>query len=156
MNTYAKRRTIVVADDDADDCALLRDAFGAAQVDSRIEFVADGRQLLDYLRGTAAAGVADRRRDGDPAIVLLDLNMPNMDGREALAAIRADPSLQHLPVVVFSTSMHSSDILGSYQSGASSYIVKPSSFTEFTRIARELGAYWLDTVCLPADPGGRR
>ncbi len=156
MKTYANRRTIVVADDDADDCALLHDAFAAAQIDSRFEFVSDGRKLLEYLRGAVAGGVADRRLDGDPAIVLLDLNMPSMNGREALAAIRADPSLRHLPVVVFSTSRQDSDILGSYQAGANSYIIKPTSFTELTRIARELGAYWLGTVSLPTGPRSRR
>lgn len=159
MGTYAKRRTIVMADDDADDCALLRDAFGAAQVDSRFECVSDGRKLLDYLRDAVAAkvaGVAAQNLNGEPAIVVLDLNMPSMNGREALAAIRADPSLRHLPVVVFSTSRQDSDILGSYQAGANSYIIKPTSFTELTRIARELGAYWLGTVSLPTGPRSRR
>jgi CheY-like chemotaxis protein len=156
MGTYATRRTIVMADDDADDCALVRDAFGAANVDTHLEFVTDGRQLLAFLRATVSGGVADRGARRDPAVILLDLNMPHMDGREALAAIRADPSLCHLPVVVFSTSKHRSDILGSYQAGANSYIVKPASFSEFTRIARELGAYWLDTVAPPTDPVGKR
>ena len=152
MTTLQRPRTIVMADDDADDCALMRDAFREAGIDGRLEVVGDGEQLLAYLRRCAAERA--RAPDAEPAFVLLDLNMPNKDGREALAEIRADPALRHLPIVVFSTSAHPRDVLGSYQAGANSYIVKPSSYGEIGRLARELADYWLSTVRLPPVPQG--
>jgi CheY-like chemotaxis protein len=147
MVRSGRQRTIVMADDDVDDRVLVRDAFREARIDGQLEFVADGEELLRYLRRCAVA----RRHDhaADPAFVLLDLNMPNMDGRAALAEIRADPALRHLPIVVFSTSAQSRDVLASYQAGANSYIVKPSSFDDLSRLARELSDYWLQTVRLP-------
>lgn len=143
-------RTVVMADDDADDCALMRDAFRESGFDGRLEVVGDGEQLLAYLRRCASERT--RAPDAEPAFVLLDLNMPNKDGREALAEIRADPALRHLPIVVFSTSAHPRDVLGSYQAGANSYIVKPSSYADIARLARELADYWLSTVRLPPAP----
>lgn len=152
MSANRKPCTIVMADDDADDCALVRDAFRDANVDGHLECVGDGEQLLAYLRACAARRA--QAPDADPAFVLLDLNMPNKDGRQALAEIRADPALRHLPVVVYSTSGHPRDVLGSYQAGANSYIVKPSSYGEIARLARELADYWLTTVRLPPAPPG--
>lgn len=152
MSPSRKPRTIVVADDDADDCALVRDAFRDAQIDGQLDFVGDGNQLLDYLRRRAA--VRGTEPAADPAFVLLDLNMPNKDGREALAEIRADPALRHLPIIIYSTSAHPRDVLGSYRAGANSYIVKPSSYGEIARLARELADYWLGTVRLPPTPEG--
>lgn len=147
MSNAREPRTILMADDDADDCALMRDAFREAGIDGRLEVVGDGEQLLAYLRRSAAE--RGREPGMQPAFVLLDLNMPNKDGREALAEIRADPALCHVPVVVFSTSSHPRDVLGSYRAGANSYIVKPSSYAEISRLARELSQYWLSTVRLP-------
>ncbi len=152
MSSIRKPRTILIAEDDADDCVLVQDAFREAGIDSCLDFVGDGNQLLDYLRRRAD----DNGERADPAFVLLDLNMPNKDGREALAEIRADPALRHLPIVVYSTSAHPRDVLGSYQAGANSYIVKPSSYTEIARVARELASYWLSTVRLPPAPEGPR
>lgn len=150
MAFSGKPRTIVMADDDADDRVLVLDAFREAHFDGRLEFVADGEELLRYLRRCAAARGEDAF--ADPAFVLLDLNMPNMDGHAALAEIRADPALRHLPIVVFSTSQQSRDVMASYQAGANSYIVKPNSFDDLSRLARDLSDYWLGTVRLP--PGG--
>lgn len=152
MPPNRKPRTIVIADDDADDCALVRDAFRDAQIDGQLDFVGDGNQLLDYLRRRVGARGAEP--GADPAFVLLDLNMPNKDGREALAEIRADPALRHLPIIIYSTSAHPRDVLGSYRAGANSYIVKPSSYGEIARLARELTGYWLGTVRLPPTPEG--
>ena len=147
MRSIGSNRTIVVADDDADDCALVRDAFREAKVDAKLEFVADGNQLLDYLRqhSEGHSGSAD----ADPTLILLDLNMPHKDGRESLLEIRSDFHLQHLPIVVLSTSAHPRDVLASYRAGANSYIVKPTRFADFTRLANTLADYWLDTVKLP-------
>jgi CheY-like chemotaxis protein len=150
MSPTRKPRTILIADDDADDCALVRDAFRDAQIDGQLDFVGDGNQLLDYLRRRGPEAAAE------PAFVLLDLNMPNKDGREALAEIRADPALRHLPIIIYSTSAHPRDVLGSYQAGANSYIVKPSSYSEIARLARDLADYWLGTVRLPPAPEGAR
>jgi CheY-like chemotaxis protein len=147
MPSAAPPHVIVMADDDADDQALVRDAAREAGIDARIDCVADGRELIDYLRARADAAA---RGEGDvPTFVLLDLNMPQLDGREALARIRRDERLSHLPVVVFSTSTQASDVLGSYRAGANSYVVKPSSYVDFVRLMRELADYWFDTVRLP-------
>lgn len=150
MAPSGKVHTIVMADDDADDRVLVLDAFREAKFEGRMEFVADGDELLRYLRRCATA----RGKDGsaDPAFVLLDLNMPNKDGHAALAEIRADPALRHLPIVVFSTSAQARDVLACYQGGANSYVVKPSSFDELSQLARTLSDYWLGAVRLPAGP----
>jgi two-component system response regulator len=138
---------IVMADDDADDQALVRDAAREAGIEARIDCVADGHELIAYLRARADAAL---RGDAQArTFVLLDLNMPQLDGREALARIRRDERLRHLPVVVFSTSTHAGDVLGSYRAGANSYVVKPSSYVDFVRLMRELADYWFATVRLP-------
>jgi two-component system response regulator len=151
MPSSKRKRTIVMADDDADDRALLRDAFREAQVENRLEFVADGRELLDFLRKCAQR--RERGSDALPAFVLLDLNMPHMDGIDALLEIRSDPQLRHVPILVFSTSTNARDVLGCYAAGANSYLVKPSSFGEFIGLARQLSDYWLGLVSLPQAPG---
>lgn len=152
MPSSKRKRTIVMADDDADDRALLRDAFREAQVENRLEFVADGRELVDFLRMCAQR--RERGSDALPAFVLLDLNMPHMDGIDALLEIRSDPQLRHVPILIFSTSTNAQDVLGCYSAGANSYLVKPSSFAEFISLARQLADYWLGIVSLP-QPSGR-
>jgi two-component system response regulator len=140
-----------MADDDADDRTLVQDAFREARIEGDLAFVGDGAQLIEYLRRSAG-----QRGDAEaPAFVLLDLNMPNKDGREALAEIRADPALRHVPVVVFSTSANAKDVLGSYRAGANSYIVKPSSYEDYLKLARDLARYWLEWVRLPNLPAGQ-
>lgn len=131
---------IVIADDDEDDRVLAHDALREAGVRNPLDFVADGEALLAHLRANAAS---------PPALVLLDLNMPRLNGYEALREIRADAALRHLPVVVVSTSRRAEDVLASYRLGASGYLTKPASYAELVEALRRTCAYWLRTVQLP-------
>ena len=140
--------TIVCADDDPDDRLMTRDAFEELALDHELAFVEDGVELLDLLkrRGRFAADDEHRR----PAVILLDLNMPRMDGREALREIKSDPDLRQIPVVVLTTSHAEADVLASYDFGASSYIVKPVTFDALIEAMRQFERYWLQLVELPA------
>lgn len=145
------KRSIVIlmADDDAEDRAMTKEALEESQLANPIYFVEDGEALMDYLhrRGRfAAPGAAPT-----PGLILLDLNMPKKDGREALADIKADPRLRHIPVVVLTTSRAEEDIFRSYDLGASSFITKPVSFDGLVQVARTLGRYWFELVALPVE-----
>jgi CheY-like chemotaxis protein len=140
--------TILMADDDADDRKFTQDALLESRLVNDLHFVEDGVQLLDYLRGRgayAAAGSAPR-----PGLILLDLNMPKMDGREALKEIKADPLLRQIPVVVLTTSKAEEDILRSYEFGANSFIAKPVTFEGLVKVMTQLGQYWFELVELPS------
>jgi CheY-like chemotaxis protein len=144
---------ILMADDDADDRELTRDALSESRLVNDLHFVEDGVQLLDYLhrRGVySRAGSAPR-----PGVILLDLNMPRKDGREALREIKADPELRNIPVVVMTTSKADEDIAQSYDLGANSFISKPVTFAGLVEVVRGLGKYWFDIVELPPPPRGR-
>jgi CheY-like chemotaxis protein len=144
--------TILMAEDDPDDRELAREAFVESRLINDLRFVESGDELLDYLkrRGAyAAPGAAPT-----PGLVLLDLNMPGMDGREALERIKSDPALRHIPVVVMTTSRAEEDVLRSYQHGANSYITKPVSFEGLGVVVRTLERYWLQIVDLPPGSGG--
>ncbi|HJU40187.1 MAG TPA: response regulator [Tahibacter sp.] len=141
--------TVLMADDDPDDCRLTVDAFRAAQLANPLAFVEDGAALLDYLKR--------RRRYADvaielPGLILLDLNMPRIDGREALAEIKSDTALRHIPVVVLTTSSADEDIERAYRAGCNSYIQKPDSFSGLVDIVSALGRYWFSVVDLPERP----
>jgi two-component system, response regulator len=137
---------ILLAEDDPDDRLLLREALQEGRLANELTCVEDGEELLDYLhqRGKYRGG-APR-----PGLILLDLNMPKLDGREALRAIKADPSLRHIPVVVLTTSKAEEDVLRSYDLGANSFITKPVTFQSMVDLMRVLGRYWLEIVELPA------
>ncbi len=136
---------ILIADDDDDDRMLAQDALNESGVSARLEFVSDGIELLDYLR--AADGQAARRA---PDLILLDLNMPRLDGRAALLEIKSDPSLRKLPIVVLTTSSAAADIDACYAGGANSYITKAVTFQGLVDTMRNLGTYWAETVQLPS------
>jgi CheY-like chemotaxis protein len=138
--------SILVAEDDADDRVLLADAFAESGVVVMLECVTDGVELMERL------GVRDADATlGLPDLVLLDLNMPRMDGREALRAIREHERLRHLPVIILTTSKAELDIRVSYQLGANSYVTKPRRFDELIAVLRSLERYWMDIVQLPSD-----
>jgi CheY-like chemotaxis protein len=140
--------TILMADDDEDDCELTRDALQNSRLANEMRFVADGQELLDYLR--REGGYADPRVDAPrPGIILLDLNMPKMDGREALAEIKSDESLRRIPIVVLTTSKDEEDVLRTYDLGASSFITKPVTFAGLVEVMRTWTQYWLSIVELP-------
>lgn len=143
--------TILVCDDDEDDRMLTQQALEDAHISNDLRFVEDGEQLLDYLyqRGEYAGETGSAPR---PGLILLDLNMPKMDGREALKAIKEDKTLHDIPVVVLSTSSLEQDIIRSYQLGVNSFITKPVTFPGLVAAMNVLGRYWLEIVELPPVP----
>ncbi len=144
--------TILMADDDEDDRLLTRDALRAAHLANEIRFVNDGQELLDYLRGEGS--YAQRAGEHpEPGIILLDLNMPKMDGREALAAIKSDERLRKIPVVVLTTSSDEEDVVRSYDLGVNSFITKPVTFASLVDVMGKWGTYWLQIVALPRAEG---
>jgi len=140
---------ILMADDDADDRDMTMEAFMESHLLNDLRFVEDGVELMDFLhrRGTYSDPATSPR----PGLILLDLNMPKKDGREALAEIKADPKLQTIPVVVLTTSKEEEDILRSYQLHANSYITKPVKFDDLVRVVTSLGRYWMEIVELPLE-----
>jgi two-component system, response regulator len=144
MNEAAKLIRLVMAEDDPEDQLLVRKAFERAHLANTLLMVSDGEELLDCLRHRGI--YADTPR---PDLILLDLNMPRMDGREALALIKADPDLRAIPVVVLTTSAAEEDIVRSYDLGVSSYIQKPVTFEKLVEVVSELGRYWFEIVKLP-------
>jgi CheY-like chemotaxis protein len=144
----AKPVTILMADDDEEDCELTRDALQDARLANEMRFVYDGQELLDYLRREGA--YSDASLDAPrPGIILLDLNMPKKDGREALAEIKADESLRRIPVVVLTTSKDEEDVLRTYDLGVNSFITKPVTFAGLVEVMRTWTRYWLEIVELP-------
>ncbi len=144
---------ILVAEDDEDDRLLALDALRDAQAPENVYFAIDGQDLLDYLRheGRYADGSIDSPR---PEIILLDLNMPRKDGREALAEIKADTSLRQIPIVVLSTSRDRDDVFRSYDLGVNSFISKPNTFAGLVDLLRTWTRYWFDITELPERPAG--
>ncbi|HQU90966.1 MAG TPA: response regulator [Pyrinomonadaceae bacterium] len=138
---------ILMADDDADDRMLTRDALEESRVLNELRFVEDGEELMEYLtRNGKYANPEDSPR---PGLILLDLNMPKKDGREALKEIKSDPNLRRIPVVIMTTSQAEEDIFRSYDFGASSFITKPVTFDRLVELMRTLGEYWVEFVELP-------
>ena len=134
-------KDILLVEDNPDDVELTRIAFAEAQMDSRLEVVRDGVEALDYLIARGAHAGRDPAKL--PSIVLLDLNLPKVDGREVLQAIRANEATRSLPVVVLTTSTEPFDVDASYALGANSYIRKPVDFEQFVWAVKQVGLYWL-------------
>ena len=140
--------SILIADDDADDRMLIEDAFRESRLSNPLHFVENGEELLHFLRGEGR--FADRGSIKLPRLILLDLNMPKMDGRTALKHLKADPELRRIPVVVLTTSKAEEDILRTYDLGVSSFITKPVTFQGLVEVVRALNSYWIEIVELPA------
>jgi CheY-like chemotaxis protein len=136
--------TILMADDDADDRELAREALAESRVLNELHAVSDGAELLEFLRHEGRYADAPR-----PDLILLDLNMPKLDGREALGALKNDPKLRSIPVVILTTSHAEEDVVRSYDLGANSFISKPVTFVGLVDVMRELGKYWVVIVELP-------
>jgi CheY-like chemotaxis protein len=138
---------ILMADDDDDDYLLTQKALKQSKLLNTLVRVKDGEELLDYLnrRGDFTDTAACPR----PGVILLDLNMPRKDGREALKEIKSDPELREIPVVVFTTSKAEEDIYKSYQLGVNSFITKPVTFEGLIKVVQTLGRYWFEIVELP-------
>lgn len=138
-----------MADDDPDDHELIREAMEDAGYSGRISFVENGEELLNCLLGK---GTFAGELPATPDLILLDLNMPRVNGYDALEAIKQHPDLRRTPVVVLTTSSRRDDIDRIYDLGGNSFITKPSSYPEFAIVARNLMQYWLETVRLPTRP----
>lgn len=139
--------TILYADDDEDDRLLVKEALEEAHLRNDLRTVADGEELMDYLLRRGA--YADPARSPRPGIILLDLNMPRKDGREALAEIKAHESLRKIPVIILTTSKAEEDILRSYDLGVSSFVCKPVTFDAMVDTVAAIGRYWFEIVELP-------
>ncbi len=147
MNSHTKPITILMADDDEEDRQLTKEAFEENRLKNDLRFVVNGEELLDYLNRRGK--FTDPETSPRPGLILLDLNMPLKDGREALQEIKADPRFRSIRVVVMTTSQADEDIAHSYHLSASSYITKPVIFEGLLEVIRILGKYWLEIVQLP-------
>lgn len=147
MEDQRKSVIILMADDDEDDCMLAREALAESRLANQLYIVKDGEELMDYLyhRGEYTNINSFPR----PGLILLDLNMPKKDGREALKEIKADANLRKIPIVVLTTSRAEEDIYRSYDLGANSFIVKPVTFPSLVEVMKTIGKYWFEIVELP-------
>lgn len=136
-----------MADDDEDDRLLTQDALTESRVLNELHFVEDGVELLEYLERKGKFEQKDT--SPRPGLILLDLNMPRMDGREALQAIKANPCLKGIPIVILTTSKQEEDMVKGYDLGAASYITKPVTFDGLVELMKALGKYWVEFVELP-------
>jgi CheY-like chemotaxis protein len=141
-----------MADDDADDRLMTREAFEESRLANDLRFVHDGEELLDYLKRRGR--YSDPDSSPRPGLILLDLNMPRKDGREALQEIKADPELRRIRVIIMTTSKAEEDIFRTYELSAASYITKPVTFEALVEVIKTLGKYWLEIVELPGDGNG--
>jgi CheY-like chemotaxis protein len=136
-----------MADDDAEDCQLVRDALAETDWRHELRFVRDGEELFDYLMHRGQ--YEDVRTAPKPDLILLDFKMPKKDGRETLREIKADPLLRRIPVIALTTSTSEDDIAFSYDTGVNSFITKPATFRQWVEIIKILSEYWFKIVELP-------
>lgn len=139
--------TILMADDDSDDRLMMREALEENRLANDLRFVEDGEELMDYL--LRKGSYVSIEKSPRPGLILLDLNMPRKDGREALQEIKSHPELKSIPVVVLTTSKAEEDIYRTYNLGVNSFISKPVTFDALVAIVRDLGRYWFELVELP-------
>ncbi len=147
MEKIFKHFNIVVAEDDEDDYLLIAETFKKVEAVGTIHWAKDGEELLNYLDSCENSDNAQERKT---SLIILDLNMPKKDGREALEEIKAHPKRKNIPVVVLTTSQADSDINQAYQLGANSFIQKPFKYADFKYAMETLQKYWLNIVKLPA------
>jgi CheY-like chemotaxis protein len=146
VNNGFKRKVILMAEDDADDRLLAKDALAECGLADDLRFVENGEELLDFLLQRGKYDAQTPR----PGLILLDLNMPVKDGREVLKEIKTNPALRQIPVIVLTTSRADTDIDRTYLLGANSYVTKPVRYESLVEVMRAICMYWLKTVELPA------
>ena len=149
MKKEGKMINIVLADDDPDDRKLTQDAFEENRLANEFHAVEDGEELMDFLHRRGK--YESLRSEPLPGLILLDLNMPRKDGREALKEIKADADLRRIPIVVLTTSKAEEDIVRTYDLGVNSYVTKPVTFKSLVELIKVLGNYWFEVVELPPD-----
>lgn len=147
MSKNKKRITILLAEDSTDEQTVLQQALEASRLRNHLHIVQDGEQLLDYLHHRGQ--YSDKAIAPRPDLILLDLYLPKIDGKQALQAIKSDPQLRRIPIVVLTYSKSEEDIRISYELGASSYLAKPMTFELLVEAVNTLGDYWFDIVELP-------
>jgi len=140
--------TTLIAEDDADDRMMIKEALEENNFLHSLHFVQDGEELLDYLH---QRGKFQTEKVSRPNLIILDLNMPKVDGREALSHIKSNESLKRIPVIVLTTSRAEEDITRTYDLGVNSFICKPVHYNDLVVVAREIGNYWFSTVALPTN-----
>jgi two-component system, response regulator len=141
--------TVLLAEDDEDDRELINEALLNSGFGVRTRFVGDGQELLDYLRTDRSGENIAGREAPWPSLILLDLNMPRMDGREALAEIKSDPALRRIPVVVLTTSDDRDEVRTAYDLGANAFITKPVTYAGLLEVMGTVAKYWSEVVELP-------
>jgi CheY-like chemotaxis protein len=144
---------ILVADDDDDDCVLVKTSFPEINIEHDLRFVGDGKELLDYLRNEGT--FADPEKHPKPSIILLDLNMPRIDGRSAIVTIKSNPELSDIPILVFSTSREERDIELTRKAGASAFLTKPEIFEDLTEMLSKFCAAIQEDPNIPFEVIGR-
>jgi len=149
MSKDHKPITILLADDDPEDRMLAREALEESRVSNKLDTVVDGEELMDYLNRRGS--YESLKGNPLPGLILLDLNMPRKDGRDALREIKSDPHLRRIPVVVFTTSRAEEDIYRTYDLGVNSFITKPVTFGGLVDVIKTLSRYWVEFVELPKD-----
>jgi CheY-like chemotaxis protein len=147
-NTTLRAIEILMVEDNPGDVRLTREALKGGKIWNQLHVVEDGVAALDFLQHRPPHQDAPR-----PDLILLDLNLPKKDGREVLAAIKADPSLKLIPVVILTTSQAEEDVIRAYALNANCYVTKPVDFLQFTRIVQAIESFWLTVVTLPPSPG---
>jgi two-component system, response regulator len=147
MRQRGKSVVILMAEDDPDDRLLSQEALKEAHLANEMKFLDDGEELIDYLQHRGE--YSDPESSPRPGLILLDLNMPRKDGREALKEIKSDPGLRSIPIVVLTTSKAEEDIIRTYDLGVSGYVTKPVTLKELINVMKVLGNYWFEIVELP-------
>jgi len=147
MNQNSKPFSILIAEDDEDDYLLTLEALKEAGIDNEVNWAKDGNETLEFLSSRLHGN--NGPSSALPGMILLDLNMPKKDGREALEEIKSNPSFRKIPVIVLTTSSAKTDVTKSYDLGVNSFIQKPDRFNELVETMRVVFNYWLNTVKLP-------
>lgn len=140
---------ILLAEDDPDDVAITQRALKKANILNPLYVVRDGEEVMEYLEHRGRYGSPEKAPR--PGLILLDLNMPRMNGREVLKEVKGNPALRRIPIVILTTSKQEEDIIRSYDDGANTYITKPVEFHQFMEIVQALGRYWLCIAEIPTD-----
>jgi chemotaxis family two-component system response regulator Rcp1 len=145
MKYTNKEIEVLVIEDNEGDVRLIKEAFKDSRVVNKFSVVGDGEQALDYLNRRGKYELSSR-----PDLILLDLNLPKMNGFDVLTEVKSNPSIQKIPVIIFSSSTSENDVLRSYDLKANSYVSKPTDFNEFLNVVRTIDEFWFQTVKLPS------
>ena len=141
-------KPILLAEDNPRDAELTLEALADNKLANRVALVRDGVEAMEYLR---REGEYEKRKPGNPAVVILDIKMPRMDGIDVLRAIRSDPALKLIPVVMLTSSREEQDLIRSYELGINAYVVKPVKFSDFVEAVKQVGGFWAMLNELPPE-----